>query len=257
MTINDCLMRHGFDFSLFDPVCLPATPGSDVVGQIVQCGSKVEGFKPGDRVAALVRSGANARFLTVPASSLVTVPLMVSSEDAACMVSIYATAFKALKMVCEEGQSNLYDKKVVIVGGCDPVGQALIHLCKKAKASKIYVSAPSARHGSIRKSLGIIPLPASASEWPEEVKGEMDIVFDGECGNVDGSHAALNEQGKLLIYGMSAMLRDEDMGLFGAPMSAHMTKLGNNMRWRTQTLDIWDNFQKDPASYKVCLLFAR
>jgi NADPH:quinone reductase-like Zn-dependent oxidoreductase len=250
-------LRRGFDFSLLDPVCLPATPGSDLVGYIIQCGSQVEGFKSGDRVAALVKSGANARYISVPASSLVAVPRSVTSEEAACMVSIYATAFKAIKMVCDDGADfSLKDKKVVVVGGCDPVGQALIHLCKKAKAKIIYASAPTNRRGIVARSLGVKPLPADATEWPDEVKGKMDLVFDGESNDISGSKSALNGQGKLLIYGMSAMLRDEEMGVLGAPMSAHLARMGNNMRWSTQTLDIWESFQNDPKSYKVGSLHA-
>jgi NADPH2:quinone reductase len=238
---------------LLDPICLPATPGSDLVGHIVDCGTRVEGFIVGDRVAALVKSGANARYLSVPASSLVPVPKGVSSEEAVCMVSIYATAFKAITMVCDEGgaEFSLKDKKVVVVGGCDPVGQALIHLCKKAKASIIYASAPKDRHAAFSKSLGVKALPEDAAEWPDEVKGEIDLVFDGESNDISGSKRALNSQGKLLIYGMSGMLRDGEMGVFGAPMSAHMAKMGNSMRWSTQTLDIWESFQKDPRLYKV------
>jgi NADPH:quinone reductase-like Zn-dependent oxidoreductase len=245
-------LRRGFDFSLLDPVCLPATPGSDLVGQIIQCGSRVEGFKPGDRVAALVKSGANARYISVPASSLVFVPKGVSSDEAACMVSIYATAFKAIKMVCDDGSDfSLKDKKVVVVGGCDPVGQALIHLCKKAKASVVYATFPSNRKSSVSRSSGVKPLSADAAEWPDEVKGKMDLVFDGESNDISGSKSALNGQGKLVIYGMSAMLRVEEMGVFGAPMSAHLARMENSMRWSTQTLDIWESFQNDPKSYKV------
>jgi NADPH:quinone reductase-like Zn-dependent oxidoreductase len=241
---------------LLDPLCLPATPGSDLVGHIVECGSEVEGFKTGDRVAALVKSGANARYISVPVSSLVAVPRGVSSDEAVCMVSIYATAFKAIKMVCDEEGSDfsLKDKKVVVVGGCDPVGQALIHLCKKAKASAIYVSVPKNRQGSVARSLGVKPLLADAAEWPDEVKGQMDLVFDGESNDISGSKTALNGQGKLVIYGMSTMLKDGEMGVFGAPMSAHWAKMGNSMRWSTQTLDIWESFQTDPNLYKVCSL---
>jgi NADPH:quinone reductase-like Zn-dependent oxidoreductase len=251
-------LRRGFDFSLLDPVCLPATPGSDLVGYIVQCGSQVEGFKLGDRVAALVKSGANARYISVPASSLVAVPRGVCSEEAVCMVSIYATAFKAIKMVCDNGGSDfsLKDKKVVVVGGCDPVGQALIHLCKKAKASIIYASVPTNRQGSVDRSFGVKPLPADAAEWPDEVKGKMDLVFDGESNDISGSKSALDGQGKLVIYGMSAMLKDKEMGVFGAPTSAHLARMGNSMRWSTQTLDIWESFQNDPKSYKVGSLHA-
>lgn len=75
MSINDCVLRRGFSFDPFDPLRLPVIPGYDVVGTIASCGHAVKEFEVGDRVAALVRKGGNARYISVSASSLVSVPL--------------------------------------------------------------------------------------------------------------------------------------------------------------------------------------
>lgn len=253
VTVNDCLMRRGFDFDVLDPVCLPATPGSDVVGTVVEVGENVEGFKPGHRVACLVKSGGNARFISVPASSLVPVPKVVDSAEAACMISTYSTAYKCLKMVSsnDEPGLSLKGKKVLIVGGGDPVAQALVHLCNKAKAKKIFVSAKESRHLYIRTHLRATPISLDESEWPEKIKGEMDFVFDGRSANAGAAKACLNQDGRLVIFGMSSMLNEREIGAFGAPMSARMTKMGNNMRWSTQSLDLWESYKSDPDGYKV------
>lgn len=254
--MNDCIARRGHDFNLLDPICLPVTPGMDVVGQVVEVGDQVTEFGPGDRVATLVKSGGNARYISVPASSLVKVPRNLSSDEAVCMVSVYMTAYKCLRMIstAENGSGlSLKGKKVFVVGGGDPVAQALVHLCNKAKASKIYVSAPSSLHNFVKSSLRATPVLLEESEWPDKVKGEMDFVFDGRCANVSASKACLNNEGKLVIFGMASMLNDREMGVLGAPMSARMTKMNNGLRWSTQSLDLWESFQKDPKAYKTNL----
>ena len=81
VTLGDCILRRGYSFDLIHPSSLPTTPGHDLVGNIVTCGTKVKDFKVGDRVAALVRTGGNARYMSVPESSLVKVPLTIDVAE--------------------------------------------------------------------------------------------------------------------------------------------------------------------------------
>jgi NADPH:quinone reductase-like Zn-dependent oxidoreductase len=224
VTLNDCLIRRGFDFSLFHPLSLPLTPGFDVVGHVIASGDKVEEFKEGDRVAALVRTGGNARFISVPCDSLVKIPRNIEPAEAAAMVSIFTTAYQALKRITQTGPMfSLQGKKVLILGGMDGVGQALIQMCHKARAD-IYTTAPTSRHTYIRTFLGVTPLPEDKEAWLPMVQGEIDFVFDGVC--EDGlatPYKALKPDGELVCYGHAAMLQEREMGMFGAPMSAHVS----------------------------------
>lgn len=227
------------------------TPGEDVVGRVVQVGTEVKDFEVGDRVAGLIRTGGNARYTSVPASSLVRVPRTIDSAEAACCVSIYTSAYQCMKCVLKAGEAMSWykGKKVLVVGSMDGVGQALIQMCVKAHA-EVYATAPDCRHAFMRNVLGASPLPESSQEWLRVVQGEMDVVFDGLCEDgLAAAKKALRKDGKLVCFGYSSMLKEE-MGYFGVPLSARFNK------WRGQlsnakNIDIWDSFQRDPEMYKV------
>jgi NADPH:quinone reductase-like Zn-dependent oxidoreductase len=249
VTIRDCFFRRGHCFDLVHPTTLPLTPGHDVVGKIVAVGDNVKDFKDGERVAALIRTGGNARYASVPASALVRVPSTVDSAEAACMVSIYTAAYQSMKMVTSKGPMfSLKGKKVLVIGGMDSVGQALVQMCNKARA-EIYATCPERRYGYMRTVLGATPLSEKSSEWLLEVQGEMDVVFDGLCEDgLDAATKALNSDGELVCFGYGSMLNKE-MGFFGAPLSSFINK------WKSQlttakTVDIWDSYQYDPEQYK-------
>ena len=74
-------MRKGINLGS-TPLELPATPGSDVVGNIVKVGLSCKNFKVGDRVAALVQNGGNARYAVIAEDSLVSVPRSLDSAEA-------------------------------------------------------------------------------------------------------------------------------------------------------------------------------
>jgi NADPH:quinone reductase-like Zn-dependent oxidoreductase len=249
VTVHDCLLRRGFDFSVLSPVCLPLTPGYDVVGNIVELGTSVTDFAVGERVAAIVRCGGNARWLSVPASSLVKVPATLDSAEVAAMVSIYTTAYQAMRKISGGGPMfSLQGKKILILGGMDGVGQALIQLCKKARAT-IYVPAPKTRHVYLKGVLGVTPL--LDTDWLSTVKSEMDFVFDGMSENgSDMAFKALTSKGELVCYGHSSLLNEREMGILGAPLTARFNQLYTQMSSRVHTIDIWDSFVSDPAAYK-------
>jgi len=225
VSLEDCLMRRGFDFDVLHPLCLPQTPGFDIVGNVCVCGSQAErSFEEGDRVAALVRTGGNARFLSVPASSLVKLPRQLDCAEAAAMVSIYTTAYQTLKRITQKSPMfSLLGSKVLIIGGMDAVGQALIQMCCKARA-EIYATGPERKHSYIRNILGVHPLPENKEDWLPKVKGEMDYVFDGVCEDgLESSSEALKDGGEIVCYAHTSMLREREMGILGAPMSAHVS----------------------------------
>jgi NADPH:quinone reductase-like Zn-dependent oxidoreductase len=242
-------LRRGFDFNLLSPVGLPGTPGYDVVGYIVETGSHVTDFHNGDRVAALVRHGGNARYLSVPASSLVKVPANLDSADLAALVSVYTTAYQSLRKIVGKGPMfSLQGKKVLILGGMDGVGQALIQMCKKARAT-VYATAPSHRHIYLKNVLGVNPLPEE--NWIQTVQGELDFIFDGVCENGnETSLKALKADGQLVCYGHAALLKEKEIGFLGVPMSTRINSMYGKLSSRVHTVDIWESFCYDPDAYK-------
>jgi NADPH:quinone reductase-like Zn-dependent oxidoreductase len=230
------------------------TPGHDVVGRIVAVGSQVKEFQQGDRVAALVQTGGNARYLSILATSLVRVPTTVDAAEAACMVSVYTTAYQCLKQISTtttNGIFSLTGKKILVIGGMDGVGQALVQMCNKARAD-VYATCPARRQTYMTTVLGATPLPEDSSSWQPLVQGNMDVVLNGRCedGLDAAARQALTRAGELICFGQAAMVKESTMGVLGAPVPAFVNKLINQLT-RTKRVDIWDSFNEDPEQFKV------
>ena len=219
-------------------------------------GTKVTKFKPGDRVAGIVRSGGNARYVEISQDSLVAVPKSLDAAEAACMVSVYTAAYQAINLATKDSSVyNLEGKQVLVVGGMDGIGQAIIQMCRKAKAA-VFATAPDRRHAYVRSILNATPLPENKIEWATIAKDSMDVVFDGICeGNMDASFAALNDTGNLVCFGHSSMLLTE-MGWFGVPLDKRLQRMQMETKPNVQFHDIWDSFRRDPDLYKVGVAFA-
>mmetsp|Transcript_27 Transcript_27/g.56 ORF Transcript_27/g.56 Transcript_27/m.56 type:complete len:455 (+) Transcript_27:182-1546(+) len=263
VSLHDCCLRRGLDMEFSDRVSLPGTPGADIVGTIQNCGDfqKLEneyGLQQGTRVAALIRHGGNSRYVVVPASSLVKVPRSVKAAEAACMVSPFMTAYQAMQLATGKTYFSLHGKKILVIGGAGPIGQAIIHMAHRARASLIFATAPLGCHSYVKKTLKATPIPLESEEWLPLIRGKIDVVFDSACsdGTYNTSRAVLSDRGTLVCVGLYGYLETQRMGFFGAPLSAHWAKVkSEHFMSNTLSYDIWKSFQKDPEKYKKDLLF--
>ena len=246
VSLFDCMVRNGVSF---ESVEFPATPGVDVVGNIIKCGQKVTSFKVGDRVAALVKFGGNARYISVPESYLVEVPRSCEASEAVCMISTYMTAYQSLRMVTND-TFRLDGKCILITGGMDPVGQALVQLCLRAGAKDIYTTAPMKRHRYVKWVLGVNALSPEPEDWLQVMTERVDIVFDGTC---QSPYGALKSDGILVCFDTTALLKGESPGILGAPLNAYWERLKRNVLSNTKIYDLWDSFAQDKNAFKVCL----
>lgn len=110
---------------------LPATLGSDVAGVVVEVGSRVTRFKPGDAVFASVfdlGNGALAEYVAVPENAAALKPANLDFVQAASIPMVGLTSWQALKerMHLKPGQ------KVFIPAGSGGIGTfAIQHLGAK------------------------------------------------------------------------------------------------------------------------------
>jgi len=254
VSLQDCIIRRGV---WHQKVPLPATPGFDVVGTIIQVGEEVPDvspFKVGDRVAALVRTGGNARYINIASSSLVKVPDGIDTAQAVCVVSTYMTAFQALDLArgSSEKESSLEGKKILVTGGNGPVGRAVIQLARLMKADAVYATAYGRDHSDL-ETMGAVALPFASEEWLPKVQGRMDAVIDGVCvDNYVSSHAALNAQGQLICIGMTSLLYSKgSVVMCGLPASARWASIKSKcFMSRTTTYELWDSFCQEPELFK-------
>ena len=116
-------------FKLFLKLQLPATMGSDLAGVVVEVGSRVTCFKPGDSVFASIfdlGTGAFAEFAAVPESAAAIKPVNLDFVQAASIPMVGLTSWQALK----ERAHLKPGQKVFIPAGSGGIGTFAIQLAK-------------------------------------------------------------------------------------------------------------------------------
>ena len=133
VNLLDSKIRSG-EFKLVLPYRLPLILGHDVAGVVVQVGSRVRRFKPGDEVyarAADGRIGTFAEFVAIKEADVAIKPKALSMEEAASIPLVGLTAWQALveRARLQPGQ------KVLIHAGSGGVGTFAIQLAKHLGAT--------------------------------------------------------------------------------------------------------------------------
>src|SRR5207237_656702 len=106
---------------------LPATLGSDLAGVVIEVGSRVTRFKPGDAVFASIfglRTGALAEFAVVAENAAALKPANLDFVQAASIPMVGLTAWQALKERLKPGH------KLFIPAGAGGIGTFAIQLAK-------------------------------------------------------------------------------------------------------------------------------
>lgn len=146
----DSKIRDG-EFKLILPYRLPLILGNDVAGVVIQVGSRVRRFKPGDEVYARPhhdRIGAFAEFIAMNESDVALKPKRLTMEEAASIPLVGLTAWQAL---IERGHLKA-GQKVLIHAGSGGVGTFAIQLAKQFGA--FVATTTSAANVDLVKRLG-------------------------------------------------------------------------------------------------------
>lgn len=158
---------------------LPATLGSDLAGVVVDVGSRVTRFKPGDAVFASIFDlgrGALAEFALVPENAAALKPENLDFVQAASIPMVGLTSWQALKE-----RANLRPgKKVFIPAGAGGIGTFAIQLAKYLGAK--VATTTSTGNLDLVRSLG-------ADEVIDYTKLEFEDVlrdYDAVLGTVRG-----------------------------------------------------------------------
>jgi len=158
---------------------LPATLGSDLAGIVVEVGSRVTRFKPGDAVFASIfdlGTGAFAEYAVVPENAAALKPANLDFVQAASIPMVGLTSLQALK---ERAQIKP-GQKVFIPAGAGGIGTFAIQLAKHLGAK--VATTTSAGNVDLVRSLG-------ADEVIDYKKQEFENVlrdYDAVLGTVRG-----------------------------------------------------------------------
>ena len=162
---------------MFKPILkfqLPATLGSDLAGVVVEVGSRVTRFMPGDAVFASIfdlGSGALAEFAVVPENAAALKPANLDFVQAASIPMVGLTSWQALKE-----RANLEPgQKVFIPAGSGGIGTFAIQLAKHLGA-KVGTTTSTANVELVR-SLGADEAIDYKKQQFEEVLRDYDAVL--------------------------------------------------------------------------------
>lgn len=168
----------------FKPVVklgLPATVGSDVAGVVVEVGSRVTRFKPGDAVFASVFDldrGTLADYVAVPEAVAAPKPANLDFVQAASVPMVGLTAWQALK----ERIGLRAGQKVFIPAGSGGIGTFAIQLAKVLGAS--VATTTSTRNVDFVRGLGADEVVDYKQQQFQDVLRDYDAVLGTVKGEV-------------------------------------------------------------------------
>src|SRR6266699_5490710 len=153
---------------------LPATLASDLAGVVVEVGSRVTRFKPGDAVFASIfdlGTGALAEFAVVPEKAAAPKPANLDFVQAASIPMVELTSWQALK----ERAKLKPGQKVFIPAGSGGIGTFAIQLAKHLGAK--VGTTTSTGNVELVKSLGADEVIDYKKQEFEEVLRDYDAVL--------------------------------------------------------------------------------
>ncbi|ARU29471.1 NADP-dependent oxidoreductase [Cellvibrio sp. PSBB006] len=153
---------------------LPATVGSDVAGVVVEVGSQVTRFKPGDAIFASVfdsGTGTLAEFAVVPESAAAFKPDNLDFVEAASIPMVGLTSWQALK----ERADLKPGQKIFIPAGSGGIGTFAIQLAKYLGAH--VGTTTSTANIDLVKRLGADDIVDYKKQEFEEVLQGYDVVL--------------------------------------------------------------------------------
>ena len=184
------------EFKIIVPYRFPLVLGSDVAGVVVEVGSRVRRFKPGDEVYArpdTIRMGTFAEFIAMSEDDVAIKPKALTMAEAASIPLVGLTAWQALveKANLKPGQ------KVFIQAGTGGVGTFAIQLAKHLGAS--VATTASAANFDMLKGLGADVLIDYKTEDFETRLHDYDVVLHSQdAKTLDKSLRVLKPGGTLI-----------------------------------------------------------
>lgn len=182
---------------------------SNFVGTVTNIDSKGSQSRlaRGDQVTSIRKCGTKARFVTMPAASLVVLPEKLDPGEAVSVVSIFLPAFGALhhgRRECRFSPNSLHNKKVLVTGGNTLEAQAVVKLAIWGGASAVYMLSSASRVPMKVAGSRVTFLPDDKEIWLPVVRQKMDVVVDYGFPNHFGSVSkALGLNGRLVCQSKS------------------------------------------------------
>lgn len=185
---------------------LPFVPGTEVAGVVHAVGPGVEGFRPGDRVAAALDWGAHAQVTVALASRTWHVPDAVDLATAAVMPVGYGTVYAGLhwRARIRAGET------LVVYGAAGGIGLAAVQLGRLAGARVIAVAGSLERVDVALRHGAHAGLVHGGDDLAARIRAQnggrrVDVVFDPVGGDLfDQALRCVAPEGRIVLVGFAS-----------------------------------------------------
>ena len=184
----------------------PFIPGAECAGEVLEVGSAVQDFLPGDRVMAPTSHGAFAEEVCATARKAVKLPDTVDYRDAATLLLTYGTSAHALFQ-----RADLQAGETLLVhGAAGGVGVAAVEIGKALGARVIATAGTDAKLAFARDHGADHGINYAKGPFKDRVKEltdgrGADVIYDPVGGDVfDQSLRCINWNGRLLVIGFAS-----------------------------------------------------
>ncbi len=182
----------------------PFVPGMEVVGEVISAGSAVTRFKPGERVAAMVTTGAYAQEVKAHQSVVMPAPAGADAGEITALMCGYGTAHHGLK---QRGQLQP-GETLLVTGAAGLTGMAAVQI-GKAMGAKVIAVASSEEKRKLAEAAGAdiaIPYDGLKDAIKLATGGQgVDVAFDVVGGEVfDTLARSMAWGGRLLVVGFAS-----------------------------------------------------
>lgn len=193
----DILQREGY---YPPPAGSSQVLGLEIAGKVVETGSAVSRWKPGDRVFGLLSGGGYAQYASIHSDMAMAIPEAMHYHQAAAIPEVFLTAFQSLFWL---GKIHDHDN-VLIHAGASGVGTAAIQLAR-SKGAQIIVTASSGKHELCLNLGASHAIDYKKGSFVEEVKDltqgkGVNLIIDPVGGNYFPQNLqALQTEGRLVM----------------------------------------------------------
>lgn len=209
-------------------------PGLEVAGVIEEIGTGVTGWKPGDRVCALLAGGGYAEYALAQAAHCLPIPGSFDRGFAQA-ASLPETVFTVWHNVFQRGRLQA-GERFLVHGGSSGIGITAIQLAK-AFGAKVFTTAGSDEKCAACEALGAdISINYKTADF-EEVLRELgaDVILDMVGGDyIPKNLRLLREEGRLVFINTmkGGKVKGADEVDFGLIMRKRLTVTGSTLRNR-------------------------
>ena len=183
---------------------LPFTPGTEVAGEIIEVGTRVKQFRPGEHVFASIDWGGWAEEVVSKSFLTHAIPDGLSYESAALLPISYPTSYAALIWKAKLRR----EEWVLVHGASGAVGLAAVEIAK-AKGARVIATASTAEKLELATAHGAdftINYDDLRNSVNEITKGHgADVVFDPVGGDIFvESLRSTAREGRLITVGYAS-----------------------------------------------------